>query len=103
MKVKARLAPMECPQKYWVRTKEMKAPEELPQEIIHEVLGIWQYIKTGRAKSQEVKAQMIELYNTIYGSNYSTGTNCGSCLQTCFDGLKKLYEKYKNEDEFYEI
>ena len=23
-----------------------------------------------------------------------TGTNCGSCISTCFDGIKKLYKKY---------
>jgi NAD-dependent dihydropyrimidine dehydrogenase PreA subunit len=103
MKVKARLAPMECPEKYWLKTKEMKAPEDLPKEIINEVLLIWEDIKTGKAKNHEVKAKMIELYNTIYGSNYSTGTNCGSCLSTCFDGIQKLYKKYKPKDQFYEV
>ena len=27
-------------------------------------------------------------------TNYNTGTNCGSCLATCYDGIKKLYKKY---------
>ena len=43
------------------------------------------------------KAKMISIYNTIHGTNYQTHTNCGSCLSTCFDGIKKLYEKYKND------
>tara|TARA_R100000315_G_C5178908_1_gene103627 strand:- start:382 stop:669 length:288 start_codon:yes stop_codon:yes gene_type:complete len=95
MKVKARIAPMECPEKYWQKTTEIEAPEDLPKEIIDEILNIWDDIKTGRAKNNEVKAKMIELYNTIYMTNYSTGTNCGSCLSSCFDGIKKLYKKYK--------
>tara|TARA_R100000781_G_scaffold112748_1_gene80293 strand:- start:1533 stop:1934 length:402 start_codon:yes stop_codon:yes gene_type:complete len=95
MKVKARIAPMECPEKYWQKTTEIETPEDLPKEIIDEILNIWNDIKTGRAKNHEVKAKMIELYNTIYETNYSTGTNCGSCISTCFDGIKKLYNKYK--------
>ncbi len=94
MKVKARIAPMECPEKYWQKTTEIETPEDLPKEIIDEILNIWDDIKTGRAKNNEVKAKMIELYNTIYMTNYSTGTNCGSCLSSCFDGIKKLYKKY---------
>jgi len=37
---------------------------------------------------------MIETYNVIHGTNYSPTTNCGSCISTCFDGIKKLYKKY---------
>ena len=94
MKIKARLAPMSCPNKYWVKTTEIETPDDLPQELIKEVLDIWKDLKTGKAKDQQAKKKMIELYNTIYNSNYSTGTNCGSCLSTCYDGIKKLYKKY---------
>ena len=94
MRVKARIAPMECPQKYWLKTTEMEAPDDLPQEIIDEILDVWKDLKTGRAKNVAAKKKMIELYNTIYNSNYGTGTNCGSCISTCFDGIKKLYNKY---------
>ena len=95
MRVKARIAPMECPQSYWQKTTEViKAPYDLPQEIINEILDLWKDLKTGRAKDQAAKKKMIELYNTIYSTNYGTGTNCGSCISTCFDGIKKLYEKY---------
>ena len=94
MKVKARIAPMECPQKYWSKTTEMKAPDELPKEIVEEILDLWKDLKTGRAKDIAAKKKMIELYNTIYNTNYKTGTNCGSCISTCFDGIKKLYNKY---------
>ena len=94
MKVKARIAPMECPQKYWSKTTEMKAPDELPKEIVEEILDLWKDLKTGRAKDIAAKKKMIELYNTIYNTNYGTGTNCGSCLAACFDGIKKLYYEY---------
>ena len=94
MKIKARLAPMACPQKYWDKTTEVEIPEDLPQHLIEEVLDIWDDLKTGRAKNVETKKRMIELYNTIYMTNYGTGTNCGSCISTCFDGIKKLYNKY---------
>jgi hypothetical protein len=64
MKIKARIANQHCPQKYWHKTSEvMKAPDDLPQEIIDAILNM-------------------------------TNTNCGSCISTCFDGIKKLYKKY---------
>ena len=95
MKLKARIAPASCPQSYWLKTTEiLKAPDDLPQEIIDEILDMWKDLKTGRAKNQEAKKRMIELYNVIYMTSYSTGTNCGSCLSACFDGIKKLYKKY---------
>tara|TARA_R100000995_G_scaffold84416_1_gene63020 strand:+ start:1490 stop:1918 length:429 start_codon:yes stop_codon:yes gene_type:complete len=105
MKVKARIAPMECPEKYWVKTKEIEVPDQLPLEIVEEVLAIYPDVKTGRAKNQEVKRRMIELWNTISGSNYKTGTSCSSCLSACLDGIRSTYNKYKEIDDnkFYEI
>ena len=94
MKLKARLAPMSCPQKYWDKTTKVTAPDDLPQHLIDEVLDIWKDLKTGRAKDVATKKRMITLYNVIYMTNYGTGTNCGSCISTCFDGIKKLYNKY---------
>mgnify|MGYP003650280234 CR=1 FL=1 len=98
MKVKARIAPMECPQKYWAKTTEMKAPDSLPKEIVEEILDLWKDLKTGRAKDIQAKKKMITLYNTIYMTNYGTGTNCGSCISTCFDGIKKLYYEYSKDN-----
>jgi hypothetical protein len=95
MKIKCRLAPTECPQGFWQKTTEIETPDDLPQEIIDEILDMWKDLKTGRAKNVQAKKRMIETYNTIYMTNYSTGTNCGSCLSTCYDGIKKLYNKYK--------
>ena len=96
MKIKARLAPMECSQKKWQKTTEIETPEDLPQEIIDEVLDMWKDLKTGRAKNVEAKKRMIETYNTIFMTNYSPTTNCGSCISTCFDAIKKLYIKYND-------
>ena len=94
MKVKARIAPLACPQKYWDKTTEVESPDTLPQEIVDEILLVWEDIKTGRAINKEAKAKMIELYNTIHMTKYSIGTNCGSCISTCFQGIKTLQEKY---------
>ena len=94
MKLKARLAPMECSQKKWQKTTKIETPDDLPQEIIDEVLKVWKDLKTGKAKDQVAKKKMIEIYNVIHMTNYSTTTNCGSCISTCFDGIKNLYKKY---------
>ena len=94
MKLKCRLAPVECPQGYWQKTTEIETPDDLPQEIIDEILDMWKDLKTGRAKDVQAKKRMIETYNTIYMTNYRPTTNCGSCISTCYDGIKKLYKKY---------
>ena len=96
MKIKARIGGQSCPQKFWDKTSEVEAPDDLPQEMIDEILDLWKDLKTGRAKDVAAKKKMIELYNTIYNTNYGTGTGCGSCLSTCFDGIKKLYKKYND-------
>jgi NAD-dependent dihydropyrimidine dehydrogenase PreA subunit len=96
MKIKARIATQSCPQKYWDKTTKTETPDDLPQEMIDEILDVWKDLKTGRAKDQTAKKKMITLYNTIYNTNYGTGTSCGSCLSTCFDGIKKLYNKYND-------
>jgi len=94
MKIKARLAPMGCGQKKWQKTTEIETPDDLPQEIIDEIINVWDNLKTGRAKDQAAKRKMIEIYNVIHMTNYSPTTNCSSCISTCFDGIKNLYKKY---------
>ena len=95
MSIKARISSMECPQKYWLKTFEIDKDVDIPYELIEEVLIIWKDIKKGIAKNQAVKKRMITLFNTIYGSNYDVGTSCGTCLNDCFKGIKRIYEKYK--------
>lgn len=94
MKVKSRISSQSCPKKYWLKTKEIEVSKEIPQELIKEVVDLYPDLKTGRAKDIKAKKKMIELYNVIYGANYSTTTNCGSCISTCFDGIKKIYKEY---------
>ena len=97
MKIKSRISSQSCPQKYWDKTSEvMKAPDDLPQHLIDEILDLWKDLKTGRAKDVAAKKKMIELWNVISGSNYNPGTNCGSCISDSFDGIKKLYNKYND-------
>ena len=98
MKIKARIASMECPQKYWSKTTEVEKPDSLPKEIVEEILDMWKDLKTGRAKNQAAKKRMIETYNTIYMTSYSPTTNCGSCISTAFDGIKKLYYEYSKDN-----
>ena len=95
MKIKSRISSQSCPQNYWEKTSEViQAPDDLPKEIIDEILDLWPDLKTGRAKDIQAKKRMITLYNVIHNTSYRTGTSCGSCLSTCFDGIKKLYNKY---------
>ena len=57
MKIKARLAPMACPEKYWDKTTEIETPEDLPQEIIDEILDVWQYLKQVGQKTKRQKKE----------------------------------------------
>jgi len=95
MKVKARIGVMECPQKYWSKTTEVVRPDHIPEELIEECLLIWDDVKTGVAKNVTVKKKMIELYNTIHGTNYKPTSNCGTCLNNCYHGIRQIVEKYK--------
>jgi len=95
MKVKARIAPMECADnpKRWEKTTEIETPDKLHQSLIDEAVEVWEEIKNGRAKDFEGKKRAVELYNTIYGANYNAGTNCGSCLSAISDGIKKVVDE----------
>jgi hypothetical protein len=97
MKIKARIAPMSCPKGYWNKTTEVKANKDLPQDLIDEIINLWPNLKTGVAKDVESKEKMIELYNIIHNTNYLKSTSCSSCVATCFDGIKKLYNKYNKK------
>jgi NAD-dependent dihydropyrimidine dehydrogenase PreA subunit len=98
MKVKSSISSQSCPKGYWQKTTEVEVREDIPEEIIAEIVLLWEDLKTGRAKDQTAKKKMIEIYNTLYGSNYSTGTNCGSCIAACFDGIKKIYKEYSGNN-----
>ena len=63
MKIKARLAPMECGQKKWQKTTEIETPDDLPQEIIDEILDMWKDLKTGRAKDVDGIKKLYKKYS----------------------------------------
>ena len=94
MKIKCRLATQSCPKKYWNKTTTIDPPEGLPEELIEAAKEIYPDIKNGRAKNHKVKFKMIELYNTIYNTNYDKGTSCSSCLSSVLNGIKDIYNKY---------
>ena len=97
MKLKSRIATQECPKKYWLKTTEIQKTKDIPEEIIEEIILLWEDLKTGRAKDQAAKKKMIEIYNTLHNTNYSVRTSCGSCIAACYDGIKKIYKEYSKE------
>ena len=98
MKIKSKISSQSCPKGYWQKTSEVEVRTDIPEEIIEEIILLWEDLKTGRAKDQRAKKSMIEIYNTLYNTNYSTGTNCGSCIAACFDGIKKIYNEYSENN-----
>lgn len=54
------------------------------------ILAVWKDVENGVAKNKQAKAEMIILYNEIYKANYKTTTNCASCLNTCWSGIKAI-------------
>ena len=91
MRIKTTLSFSECPIGLWKSTKEIEQPKEVPKHLIKEVLKIMPDIKKGQAKDHETKARFIELYNTIYGTNYKTTSNCSSCLNSVWNGITAIY------------
>jgi len=94
MKIKSSIASMKCPENKWLATNKIEAPEVIPQHLEERCIVIWEDIKTGKAKNNKVKKEMIELYNAIYKANYLTNTNCASCLSACYKGIKRVIERF---------
>ena len=95
MRIKTTLAFTECPIGLWQKTEEIEQPKEIPAHLVKEVLEIMPDIKKGQVKNHETKARLIELYNTIYGTNYKTTSNCSSCLNSVWKGITSIYNKNK--------
>tara|TARA_R100000781_G_C4039990_1_gene113638 strand:+ start:22 stop:420 length:399 start_codon:yes stop_codon:yes gene_type:complete len=93
MRIKASIGVMECPELYWRKTNEVKRLEKIPKHLVNEANDIWKGIKTGTALDHKYKKRAIELYNTIHGTSYKTGSNCGSCLNTVRNGIKKIVDE----------
>ena len=60
---------------------------------------IWQGIKTGQAITHHYKVEMIKFYNELNNTNYKYTTNCGSCLNTCYEFEKGIVTKPKNKND----
>ena len=94
MRVKAKISNQSCPDKLWLKTSKLSKPDIIPENLIEEVRLIWPDIKDKRAKNHRIKANMIELYNTIYQGGFNLDTNCSSCLKAVFDGIEIIHKKY---------
>lgn len=92
MRIKANISICKCPLDKWLATDKVGEPE-IPIHLKQEILYVWEKIKTGTATDLETKKRFVELYNTIYNTKYKHTTNCGSCLQSMWNGIKSIYEK----------
>lgn len=90
MKVKSSIAVMSCPDNKWEAVKELTKIKDIPEDLMKEVRKLWKDIKIGYAKDSETKRKLADLYNTIYGTSYNKNTNCSSCWNTMYKGIKSL-------------
>jgi len=97
MRVKTSIASMRCADKdnrRWERVGHEEVIREAP-EFREEVIEVFEILKKpGGYKIDDIKQRAITLHNTIYGSNFNTNTNCGSCTQKVYQGLERLYNEY---------
>ena len=96
MKIKASISVMKCPVDKWLATKVQGKINKVPTHLVKEVIKIMPSIKNGKIKDHVTKAKLIELHNTIYDTTYKLTSNCASCLSTVYNGIKTIYEQYKN-------
>jgi hypothetical protein len=64
--------------------------KSITQEQKERILKVWEFCKTGRATTVEAKVELITLYNEIHRTRFKTTSNCGSCLNTVYQGIKKI-------------
>ena len=91
MRIKASIGQMSCPEKKWKAVGTAGGSGvKVPKHLIKESKEIWKDISNGIAKHIEAKHKAVELYNTIYGGSFKKNSNCGSCLNTVYEGIKKI-------------
>ena len=97
MRVKASIRQMSCPEKKWEAVGTAgSSGVKVPKHLVKEAKEIWKDIKKGIAKDIEAKHKAVELYNTIYEGSFKKNSNCGSCLNTVYEGIKRIvYENNK--------
>ena len=67
---------------------------ELSTDQIERLKVLFPKIRSGTAQDRNARIEMVVLHNDIYGSNYRPDTGCSSCLNTSFQGIKKVAKKY---------
>tara|TARA_S200002703_G_C3715982_1_gene219972 strand:+ start:257 stop:469 length:213 start_codon:yes stop_codon:yes gene_type:complete len=67
---------------------------DITKDQIERAKNVWEFCKSGRATTKQAKAEVITLYNEIHNTRYKTTSSCGSCLNTCYQGIKRIVEKY---------
>ncbi len=72
---------------------KMETP--ITEEQKKRILDVWELCKTGVAQNRKAKAELITLYNEIHRTRYKTTSNCSSCINTCYQGIKKIVETLK--------
>lgn len=100
MRVKAKIAPLSCPSKKWMSTGEVKpVSQKLPDDLIKEAFEVWPLMENKQLDNHNDKMRIIDLYNTIYGTGYSVGTNCSSCLRSIWEGIHKIIQNEERKTE----
>lgn len=67
---------------------------ELTEDQLNRLETIFPQIRSGVAPNHDVKIQMVVLNNELFGTFYKPTTNCGTCLNDCFQNMKRLAKLY---------
>lgn len=67
---------------------------ELSTDQIERLKVLFPKIRSGVAQDRNARIEMVVLHNDIFGSNFRPDTGCSSCLNTSFQGIKKVAKKY---------
>ena len=67
---------------------------ELSTDQIERLKVLFPKIRSGVAQDRNARIEMVALHNDIFGSNFRPDTGCSSCLNTSFQGIKKVAKKY---------
>ena len=67
---------------------------ELSTDQIERLKVLFPKIRSGTAQDRNARIEMVVLHNDIFGSNFRPDTGCSSCLNTSFQGIKKVAKKY---------
>lgn len=72
-----------------MENRKLPTKKMVTEAHIQKAKELYELCKNGSAPTIEVKTQMINLYNDMYGTTYRNTTNCSSCLNVVFNAIKK--------------